>query len=380
MTWPAVQTKVRLDSAADDPKLARSELATNVDLFNQLQAHVSSFGQNLIDDADAAAGRATLGILSAALKNIGTSGDTVPVLNALANWSNAFLLSGRIDPSQITANQNNYNPSGLSGATQIFVDSDASRNVTGLVPGASAEGRLLLFTNDGSTDIVLVNQSASSTAANRFLFAGGDLTLAADQSVLLKYDATASRWRRAQDTSASGGGVLATFFTSSGTWTPDSGKTTALIVCTAGGGTGNGGAGATGGGGGAGATAIDFVSDTSAVGTPSVTIGAGGTSGDGGASSVGALAVAGGGKGGSSTVGGNGGAATAGDLQIDGGGGQGASTGGAGAAGGVGGASWWGGGGRPAGAGEAYGSGGGGANNDSENGDGKVGVAMILEW
>ncbi len=61
MTWPAVQTKVRLDAAADDPKLARSELATNVDLFNQLQAHVSSYIQGLLDDADAAAARTTLG-------------------------------------------------------------------------------------------------------------------------------------------------------------------------------------------------------------------------------------------------------------------------------------------------------------------------------
>ncbi len=60
MTWPAVMTKANFDAAGDDPKLARSELATNVDLFNQAQAHVSSFGQSLIDDADAAAARTTL--------------------------------------------------------------------------------------------------------------------------------------------------------------------------------------------------------------------------------------------------------------------------------------------------------------------------------
>ncbi len=64
MTWPATQSKANVDSAADDPKLARSDFADNVDKFNLLQAHVSSYIQGLLDDADAAAARATLGIIT----------------------------------------------------------------------------------------------------------------------------------------------------------------------------------------------------------------------------------------------------------------------------------------------------------------------------
>ncbi len=197
MTWPTAQAKTNFDQSSDDPKAARSEIAANVDKFNQLQAHVSSYIQGLLDDADAAAARTTLALGTAAIKNTGTSGDALALLNASANWSSAFLLSGVISPSQITGNQNNYDPSGLSGAVQLRLNSDASRNITGLAGGAT--GRLLMIANIGSTDIVLVNESASSTVGNRFLFAGGDRTLTADESVLLKYDGTSSRWRAAHD-------------------------------------------------------------------------------------------------------------------------------------------------------------------------------------
>ena len=66
MTWPAVQVKTNFDQSSDDPKSARSEIAGNVDKFNQLQAHVSSYIQGVLDDANAAAARATLGVPAAA--------------------------------------------------------------------------------------------------------------------------------------------------------------------------------------------------------------------------------------------------------------------------------------------------------------------------
>lgn len=60
MTWPSAATKVHMDQASDDPKQARAELADLVDQFNLLQAHVSSYMQGVLDDADAATARATL--------------------------------------------------------------------------------------------------------------------------------------------------------------------------------------------------------------------------------------------------------------------------------------------------------------------------------
>ena len=142
---------------------------------------------NLSGIADAAAARTALG-LDAAIK------DTA------AYFSKAFGLSGAISPPQLTANQDDWNPSGLSGATCIRGDTDASQTITGLQGGA--EGRLLTIVNIGSNDLVLAHQSASSTAANRFRFASAtDFTLAAGHSMSLRYDDIIDRWRRIEDAS-----------------------------------------------------------------------------------------------------------------------------------------------------------------------------------
>lgn len=114
------------------------------------------------------------------------------VTAAVAAPSTTWALTGDITPSQITANQNDYNPTGLSTASVLRLSSDASRDITGLAGGA--DGRVLLVFNVGSNNIVLKDESASSTAANRFAL-NGDITLAADNSVILWYDATSSRWR-----------------------------------------------------------------------------------------------------------------------------------------------------------------------------------------
>lgn len=100
---------------------------------------------------------------------------------------------GRIlSPSQITANQNDYNPSGAGAADVLRLTSDAARDITGF--GFPAGGKTILVLNVGSNNIVLKDESASSTAANRFAL-NADVTLAADQASMLWYDTTSSRWR-----------------------------------------------------------------------------------------------------------------------------------------------------------------------------------------
>lgn len=100
-------------------------------------------------------------------------------------------------PSQITADQNNYQAG--SGRSYFYrLSSDASRNVTGFNPagGTNQNGEVHIFINVGSNNIVLVNESASSTAANRFTNStGADITLAANEAALVMYDGTSSRWR-----------------------------------------------------------------------------------------------------------------------------------------------------------------------------------------
>ena len=115
----------------------------------------------------------------------------------------AIAFSGELTPAQITANQNDYNPTGLASVSMLRLSSDASRIITGLQGGW--KGRFLTVHNVGLQNIVLADESASSSAANRFALTG-DLTLSPDQMVELQYDATSSRWRAA----GSGGMVAAT--------------------------------------------------------------------------------------------------------------------------------------------------------------------------
>lgn len=105
-------------------------------------------------------------------------------------------------PAQITANQNNYSP-GSKVVSRL--SSDATRSITGISDGATSQLRILA--NIGSSDITLVHESASSTAANRFTsVTGSDLTLGPAKLAILVYDATSTRWRTAV-LGAAGGGV-----------------------------------------------------------------------------------------------------------------------------------------------------------------------------
>jgi hypothetical protein len=106
--------------------------------------------------------------------------------------NSALFLTGDVSPTQITANQNDYNPAGFASASVLRISTDASRNLTGLYGGV--DGRIVAIVNAGSNNLVLVAESASSMAANRFAF-GADVTLTAKQSALLIYDSTDNRWR-----------------------------------------------------------------------------------------------------------------------------------------------------------------------------------------
>jgi photosystem II stability/assembly factor-like uncharacterized protein len=124
---------------------------------------------------------------------IGTHARSTPPVAGF-DVATSTALSGDITPAQITANQNDYNPTGLATASVLRLSSDASRDITGLSGGA--DGRVMTIFNIGANPVVFKNQSTSSTTANRFAL-GADMTLAADQSITLMYDATSQRWRSA---------------------------------------------------------------------------------------------------------------------------------------------------------------------------------------
>lgn len=92
---------------------------------------------------------------------------------------------------QITANQNDY--SGVLttwGGARLW--SDAARDITGITGGWNS--RTLALHNAGAYAITLKDESASSTAANRFALTA-DIVMQPDSVVMLQYDATATRWR-----------------------------------------------------------------------------------------------------------------------------------------------------------------------------------------
>lgn len=101
--------------------------------------------------------------------------------------------TGIVSPTQITADQNDYNPSG-AGAGIWRLNSDATRVITGIAGGVA--GRRLTLQNVGSFDIELADQSALSTAANRIITGfQANAVLAPDRSATLWYDDVTSRWR-----------------------------------------------------------------------------------------------------------------------------------------------------------------------------------------
>jgi hypothetical protein len=150
--------------------------------------------------SDAFAGRAEFGLVGSDAFKLKVSADGsawVEAFNIDQTTGNLALprglaLSGVIAPSQITANQNDYNPTGAATASVLQLSSDASRTITGLAGGA--EGRVVSLSNIGSQPIVLSDESTSSSAANRFAL-GANLTVAAKQAAVLRYDGTAVRWR-----------------------------------------------------------------------------------------------------------------------------------------------------------------------------------------
>jgi hypothetical protein len=124
---------------------------------------------------------------------IGLSSETDTfVISGAFDVPQAITFSGDITPTQLSANTNDYAPTGFSTSNVVRISTDASRNITGLAGGA--DGRLIHLLNVGSFSAVLKDEDANSTAANRFGF-GADQTLATKQGATLIYDATASRWR-----------------------------------------------------------------------------------------------------------------------------------------------------------------------------------------
>lgn len=110
----------------------------------------------------------------------------------VAQASQSFSLTGVLTPAQITSNTNNYAPTDLATATVLRLNTSGIFNITGLTGGSA--GRILVIHNIGTNAFILIPESASSTAANRFSLSQ-EIRIAPNQSITLQYDATLTRWK-----------------------------------------------------------------------------------------------------------------------------------------------------------------------------------------
>lgn len=187
------------DVSVDGTKLDGIEAGAQVANFSRVSTALAAAtsgvafnSQNLSSIADlTTAGNTVLG--DAAADDITIAGD--------AFIQSTLALQNDISPTTLSADVDNYAPTGVGTATVLRVGGDAlNRTITGITGGA--DGRIVKLVNIG-TQNVLLTHDATSTAANRFFLPNSvNFTILPNTSCSLIYDATSSRWRI--DSSVSG--------------------------------------------------------------------------------------------------------------------------------------------------------------------------------
>jgi len=99
-----------------------------------------------------------------------------------------------INPSQITAWQNNYSPTSFGPRVSIRVDADTSFPfITGFSNSGFSDGDQFELVNDGTTCIGIKGNSTSSSAGNRVL--SDDLVIMPGRTGVFEFDSTGNGFR-----------------------------------------------------------------------------------------------------------------------------------------------------------------------------------------
>jgi hypothetical protein len=140
-------------------------------------------------------------------------------------------------PSALSAQANNYDPTGFGFTNLLRQDLTGSQTITGFAaPTSSDNGDFHIVNIDaGSDELTLAHESTSSTAANRILCPGGtNLVLGPGESAHLVYDETSARWRVVAVNSGSGGSFSETIISpaitaSQNDWGPTDIETATIV-------------------------------------------------------------------------------------------------------------------------------------------------------
>lgn len=135
-------------------------------------ATLTSFARTLLDDAAASNARSTLGV----------------------GFPTTFITVTD------TGTQNNYSPTGWDTCDGLLFNGASDITITGFAaPTVNGKRWKLLQTIQSSADLILTNESASSTDVNRIVCSTVATTImqATGRSMVIVYDDTSQRWRTA---------------------------------------------------------------------------------------------------------------------------------------------------------------------------------------
>jgi len=189
--WTADQNSTVNISGTQKTGTILSFIITN----DAVSGRTTTFGTGLI----------STGVLSGQVSKISTvkfisNGTNFIEVSRIANETSPtvlspFILSSILTPAALSAHQDNYNPSGFNSMINVLRLSTDGGNfdITGLTAQATGTS-IAIFNVGASGNIKLKKENASSTAANRFAIAA-DATIAPNESTIIWYDVTSSRWR-----------------------------------------------------------------------------------------------------------------------------------------------------------------------------------------
>jgi len=187
-TWTidsSVVTYAKMQNvSATDKLLGRSTAGAGV--IEEITC--TAAGRALIDDASASVQRSTLGLGTAAQLDTGTSGATIPVLNAANTWSAIQSLLGLITPrTTVTI------AAGVITATNSChtVDTEASAATDDLdtITAGGLGQWLVLRANSAARTVVVKNGTGN------IVLHSGDYTMSAtDRFIILMYDTGLAKW------------------------------------------------------------------------------------------------------------------------------------------------------------------------------------------